>query len=338
MLKLSVVIPVYNVEEYLEKCVDSVISPGINAIENGKQPEYEIIIVDDGATDSSPAIADSYAQKHPGFIRVIHTENGGLGAARNVGIEASQAEYLYFLDSDDYLVENGMQSILDSLNWDYDICLFDTIAVNIDGKELKYMPGCSKTEKLSLREYPGLLLESPHAWNKIYRRTLYTDNNIRYPSRVWFEDLCTVLKLYCFTDKIAYMPKALHRYLQRKGSILNSGNAARNLEIIPAVDELIRFYREQGRGEELKDILEYLAFHSQFLTASVRVNLADYKSPVQKQLMQDFVAKFPDYRNNPYVKKMSKQHKLLEFLFRKRLCLLAHIIMKLNNKLKNKRI
>lgn len=338
MLKLSVIIPVYNVEEYLEKCLDSVLGPGLEAIEEGGCPDYEIIIVDDGATDSSPAIADTYAEKYPKLVRVIHTGNGGLGAARNVGIEASEAEYLYFIDSDDYLVEGGMQTILDSLDWGYDICLFDTIAVNIDGKELKYMPGCSRSENLSLKTFPELLLESPHAWNKIYRRTLYTDNNIRYPSRVWFEDLCTVLKLYCFTDNIAYMPKALHRYLQRKGSILNSGNAARNVEIIPAVDNLISFYKTQGRGEEMKYILEYLVFHSQFLTASVRVCMADYRSPVLDELKNDFLKKYPDFLSNPYVKNSGRNHRLLTKLLLKDKRYAVRLIMTANSLIKGKKV
>ena len=338
MLKLSVIIPVYNVEDYLEKCVDSVLGPGVQSLEKGEQPAYEIIIVDDGSPDTSPEIADRYARNYPDFVRVIHTENGGLGSARNVGIDASKAEYLYFLDSDDYLVEGGMQTILDSLDNGYDICIFDTIAVNVDGKELKYMPGCSRSEKLSLKDFPELLLESPHAWNKIYRRTLYTDNNIKYPSRVWFEDLCTVLKLYCFTENISYMPKALHRYLQRKGSILNSGNAARNCEIIPAVDELISFYKSQGRWDELKDILEYLAFHSQFLTASVRVCLADHKSKVLDELLDNFIEKFPDFESNPYVQKIGRNHRLLTKLLLKKNRLAVRLIMTANSLLKNKKV
>lgn len=338
MLKLSVIIPVYNVEEYLEKCLNSVIAPAVLKTASGVRPEYEIIIVNDGSTDSSPAIADSYAAKYPDFVRVINTENGGLGAARNVGIEASEAEYLYFIDSDDYLVEGAMDVILDSLNSGYDICIFDTIAVNIDGKELKYMPGCSKTEKLSLKEFPELLLESPHAWNKIYKRCLYTDNNIRYPSRVWFEDLCTVLKLYCFTDRIEYMPMALHRYLQRKGSILNSGNAARNIEIIPAVDEILHFYKEQQRYTELHDILEYLAFHSQFLTASVRVCMADCKSNVLDSLMDDFLEKFPNYENNPYIQNMGRNHKLITKLLLNKKRFAVKIIMTANSLIKGKKV
>jgi len=334
MLKLSVIIPVYNVEDYLRKCLDSVIIPEVKT----ESKQYEIIIVDDGSTDSSPEIADRYAAMYPQLVRVIHKENGGLGDARNVGIKNSDAEYLYFLDSDDYLVDGSIEAMLESLAFGYDICIFDTIAVNIEGKELKYMHGCSRSENLSLKYFPELLLESPHAWNKIYRRTLYTEHDIFYPSRVWFEDLATVLKLYCFAEHIVYIPQAFHRYLQRKGSILNSGNTARNAEIIPAVDEILGFYKKQGRFEELADCLEYMVFYHQFLTASVRVCLSDPKSPVLDLLTEDFLNKFPNFEKNPYLINLGKKHKLLTKLLLKKKRRAVKLIMGANNLLKNKKV
>ena len=94
-MKLSIIVPVYNTAEYLPKCLDSVICPGIDG--------YEIIIVNDGSIDSSEAVAKSYVNQHPELIRLITTENGGLGQARNTGIENAHGEYLLFLDSDDSL-------------------------------------------------------------------------------------------------------------------------------------------------------------------------------------------------------------------------------------------
>ena len=125
--------------------------------------------------------------------------------------------------------------------------------------------------------------------------------------------------------------------MQRPGSVTNTQKVGRNLEIIPAVDELIDFYKAQGRYEQLRDVLEYLAFHCVFLTSSVRANLADRKSPVQEELMQDFLQKFPDYRKNPYVKNMSRQHKLLDHLLRRRMRLCVHLLMKANNWIKDKK-
>lgn len=338
MPKLSVIIPVYNVEDYIAKCLDSVVEWGRQQQAAGMAPDYEVIIVNDGSLDRSAEIAADYVRCCPGFVRMISIENSGQGQARNVGIEAAKGEFLYFIDSDDYLIPGGMAEILALTEQGFDICIFDSIAVNIDGKELEYRSGCKGGNPLSLEKYPELLLEGPDVWNKIFRRSLFTDNNIRFTPRVWFEDLRTVPKLYAFTDRIQYIPKALHRYVQRPGSVTNTQKVQRNLEIIPAVDELIDFYTAQGRYEQLKEVLEYLAFHCVFLTSSVRANLADWKSPVQEELMRDFLRKFPDYRDNPYVKSMSRQHKLLEHLLRRRMRGSVHLLMTVNNRIKDKKV
>lgn len=338
MPKLSVIIPVYNVEDYIAKCLDSVVEPGRQRQATGTAPGYEVIIVNDGTQDRSAEIAEGYVKDCPGFVRLINIENSGQGQARNVGIEAAAGEFLYFIDSDDYLISGGMEELLALTEQDFDICIFDSIAVNTAGRELKYMAGCQRDKGLSLDEYPELLLEGPDVWNKLFRRRLFMDNSIRFTPRVWFEDLRTVPKLYAFTDRIRYIPKALHRYVQRPGSVTNTQKVQRNLEIIPAVDELIDFYKARGRYEQLKDVLEYLAFHCVFLTSSVRANLADRNSPVQEELMQDFLRKFPDYRQNPYVKTMSRQHKLLDHLLRRRMRRSVHLLMTLNNKFKDKKL
>lgn len=338
MPKLSVIIPVYNVEDYIAKCLDSVLELGRQQLAAGQEPDYEVILVNDGSQDRSAEIAESYAQECPRLLRIIPIENSGQGQARNVGMEAASGEFFYFIDSDDYLVPGGMAEILALTEQDFDICIFDSIAVNIDGRALEYRPGCKGGDKISLEEYPELLLEGPDVWNKVFRRGLFMDTGIRFPPRVWFEDLRTVPKLYAFADKILYVPKALHRYVQRPGSVTNTQKVQRNLEIIPAVDELIAFYKEQGRYEQLKGVLEYLTFHCVFLTTSVRANLADWKSPVQEELMQDFLTKFPDYRENPYVKAMRRQHKLLDQLLRRRMRLSVHVLMKLNNWIKDKKV
>lgn len=337
MPKLSVIIPVYNVEDYIAKCLDSVVALGRQQLAAGQEPDYEVIIVNDGSQDRSAAIAEGYVRDCAGFLRLISIENSGQGQARNVGIDTAAGEFLYFIDSDDYLIPGALEALLALTEQDFDICIFDSIAVNTDGRELKYMAGCKRMNGLSLNEYPELLLEGPDVWNKLFRRILFTDKGIRFPPRVWFEDLRTVPKLYAFTDRVCYLPKALHRYVQRPGSVTNTQKVPRNLEIIPAVEELMDFYKGQGRYEQLKDVLEYLAFHCAFLTSSVRANLADWKSPVQEELMQDFLQKFPDYRQNPYVQTMSRQHKLLDHLLRRRMRLCVHILMTLNNWIKDKK-
>lgn len=328
MPKLTVMIPVYNVEGYLRKCLDSVIYPQLD--------DYEIVIVNDGSTDSSGNICAEYAAQYPTLIRVITTENGGLGKARDVGIDAARGEYILFIDSDDYLAENALPEMLEYLRQDFDMLFFDIRSVNESGKLLKYIHGCAIEGEFTLDSYPELLFEMPSAWNKIYRRSLFTDNGIYYPARVWYEDMYVTPHLYAKCAKMLSVHKPWHNYLQRAGSITNNSNTQRNLEIIPAVNAMLDAYRAEGLFEKYKDQLEYAAFYNQVLTSCTRVNLADRKSDVQDRLFADFVGKFPNYLENRYVRHMSKKYKLIHFFLRHRMKLCLHIVMKANNIIKGK--
>ena len=290
MKKLSIIIPVYNVEKYLPKCLDSLLDDAVR--------DYEIIVVNDGSTDGSLAVAEGYRERYPDRITLISTDNQGQGNARNIGIETACGEFLYFIDSDDYLTDGGLREMT--------ACLDDAL-------------------------YPDI-------GNKVFRRSLFTEHGIRFPIRVWYEDMRTIRKTYQFTERIRYVPCAWHFYLQRPDSVTNTSRVHRNLEIIPAVDDLWDFYRAHGRWEELKDVLVYLAFHNEFLTGSVRVNLADWRSDVQETLLQDFLQKVPDWRENRYIRSISLKHRVLTWLLMHRLRLCVHILMKLNNLLKNKKV
>ena len=174
MPKLSIVIPVYRVQDYLPACLDSAILPG--------REDYEIIVVDDGSPDRSGEIAEDYARRHPGLIRVLHQPNGGLGAARNTGIEAAKGEYLLFLDSDDSLAPGAVEEMLEELRQPCDILIFDYLCVSEAGRCLDYQKGCGKEGDFSLTDYPGLLLELPSACNKLWRRSLFA-GGLRFPGR-----------------------------------------------------------------------------------------------------------------------------------------------------------
>ncbi len=329
MKKLSVVIPVYNVENYLAKCLDSVIYTELS--EN-----YEIIIVNDGSTDSSPDICLDYSRRFPELIRVITTENGGLGAARDVGIKAAGGEYILFLDSDDYLSPNALPEMFEYFDRDFDILFFDIRSVNESGRLLKYINGCKIEGEFTLETYPELLFEMPSAWNKIYRHSLFIDNEIYYPGRVWYEDMYVTPRLYTIAGKMISVHKPWHNYLQRAGSITNNKNTARNLEIIPAVNAMLDAFRSCGLFEKYHEQLEYSAFHHEVITSIARVNLADRKSDVQDKLFEDYKSKFPNYRSNKYIKNMSLKYRIIYFCIITRNYLLLNIIMRTNNKIRGK--
>ena len=171
MPKLSVMIPVYNVENYLRKCLDSAIYPELG--------DYEIVIVNDGSTDSSGSICDEYAKRYPKLIRVISTKNGGIGKARDIGIDAARGEYIIFIDSDDYLSENALPEMMEMLTLDFDMCFFDINSVNEAGRLLKYIPGCSVDGEFTLESFPELLFEMPSAWNKTTVPSSFTPTQVR---------------------------------------------------------------------------------------------------------------------------------------------------------------
>ena len=327
-MKLSIIIPVYNTRDYLAACLDSVVEPGCG--------DYEIVIVNDGSTDDSGIIAAGYASRFPALIRVITTENGGLGAARNTGLEAAKGDYLLFVDSDDTLAKGALREMLDAIDGGFDIGVFDILQVNPSGDTVGSIRGCAKDGDFTLEAYPGLIFDPPSACNKLFRRELFLDSGVRFPGRVWFEDLRTVPKLYPLAGRIRNLGKPWYRYLIRPGSITNNANVARNLEIIDAAQEIIGHYRAAGLYERCEHELCYMAFYNVFLTASVRVNAADPKSEVQEQLMQWFLRSFPGWRENPYVKNLSGKHRLLTELLMKRKRQSVHMIMKLNDRAKNK--
>lgn len=328
MPKLSIVIPVYNVENYLAKCLDSVIYPELS--------DYEVLIVNDGSTDSSGKICEEYARKYSDLIRVVTTPNAGVGSARNTGLELARGEFILFIDSDDYLSEGAIIEMMDTLKLGYDMCIFDINFVNGEGHKFKYVHGCSREGFLSLDTFPQLLFEMPSAWNKIYRRALFIDNEIFYPRRIWYEDMYVTPWLYTKADKIYSIHKGWHNYVQRAGSITNNKNTQRNLEIIPAVEAMLDAYKQEGVYEKYKNELEYSAFYNQVLTSITRVNLADPKSDVQDKLLENYIEKFPDYLRNPYIKNLPRKYKLIHFLIRNKMRRSLHLLMRTNNRIKGK--
>ena len=323
-MKLSIVIPVYNVEKYLKDCLDTVLFDGIG--------DYEVIVVNDGSTDSCPQILAEYAARFPNLLQVITTENGGVGSARNKGIEIASGKYIVFLDSDDSYTPGAIPEILSKCDDDFDICFFDAAAKNENGKVIGSVIGPSVVGEFTLETNPSVIFAQPSTWNKIFRRSLFTDNGIYFPGRVWYEDLCTIPKLYIHTNKMQYVENCWYNYMQRSGSIMNSrGRLERNLEIIDACENLLDYYKAEGMYDRYCRELEYAVFYNELLCSVDRVNMADRDSDVQNRLTDWFLAHFPDFRNNRYIQSMPWKYRLILALILKRRFRLLHVLVCLND-------
>ena len=289
-MRFSIIVPVYNVEEYLKKCLDSV----------AKQRfcDYEVIIVDDETPDNSMAIAQTYVDADPKRFRIIHQKNKGLGGARNTGVAAAEGEYLVFLDSDDYIHEE-MLEILDRKLRDNpcDIIAFNYCMVSISGEIiLDYKVFSDNVMISSVEEKNAQFQNPPAAWNKVFLRSFYNQSGVSFPEKVLYEDVVTRI-LMAKAERIQLCTESLYFYVQRPGSIMNSQVSPRVLEI-KQVTELVReAFICDGLYAEYKEALD-AAMIGSIVSVAEGVRERVKKHPYQKELLQYLVKTFPDYQSN----------------------------------------
>lgn len=326
MPKATVIVPVYNVEAYLEKCVDSILAQ--------TEPDFELLLVDDGSTDNSGALCDKLAQKDS-RIQVIHQKNQGLGGARNTGIKAASGDWVLLVDSDDWIEPELLEKTLEAgLREEADLVMFGFRSVDEQGNTLQtFVEDVPTDQGLTLKDHPDLLLTAPSAWRRLYRRELLVRTGILYPPRVWYEDIRTTPKLLAAADRVVFLSYVGYDYLSRTGSITKNQNADRNQEILWAFDDLLPYFQEQGLFEQYRQELCYLTLFHAYLTASVRVLLIDRKHPLLGEF-RDYLNKwFPDYRRCKYLPRLSRVHKLLLSLLEKRMYGLVALLFRLKGRL-----
>ena len=326
--KISVIVPVYNVENYLSKCLDSILAQDFDG--------FEIIAVDDGSTDSSGKILDEYSKKYPSKISIIHQKNKGQGGARNVGIEASNGIYLMFVDSDDYIESNAL-SILYSeiIKDDCDIAVcgmrFVDEEENILKTELDF--GFPVHMPINVDDCKEVITISPGPCNKLIKRELFEKNEIIFPSKVWYEDFRTIPKILALAKRVVFTDEYLYYYFQRKGSTMHNSNIDRNYEIIDAMEDLVSFFKSNNLFDKYYNELEFITIHSVLWDSSARVLKSTKYHPILDRLRDYSLNIFPNCFNNIYFKKFINNNKLMRNIFffclRNRLYLLLYYILKL---------
>lgn len=248
---VSVVVPVYNVEQYAAECLDSLLRQTYENI--------EIIAVNDGSTDGSGGVVDSYMKKDA-RVKVVHKKNGGLSDARNAGVSVATGEYIMFLDSDDYAADDFVASALGAaIDNRADIVCFRFTSVTDSGetisistkKAVDNLATYANTDAIKDIFTLGGTLKV-NAWNKIYRRSLFSRNNIKYPVGKIYEDNQTTYKLMYLAKKIIFLDKSLLFYRQRPGSIMKGGLTSDGIrERYGMIDEATSWLDEKISGKDL---------------------------------------------------------------------------------------
>ncbi len=256
--KISIIVPVYNVQKYIRRCIDSILSQNYHNL--------EILLIDDGSSDDSGMICDEYAQLDT-RIKVFHKENNGVSSARNLGIENASGEWIYFCDSDDEILQDGISILVSRINTNIDLVM---AGYEINGQtKVAY----SSDRIISAKEAKFLLLKSPNGcyqgylWSKIFKRSVIIENAIRFNVDIKFNEDRLFIYHYISKSKckILVLSSAVYRYYDNECGAMNSIHKGNHLEFISdlkAFKEIATIERNETDSELLNTI--YIALFDSY--------------------------------------------------------------------------
>ncbi len=283
MPKFSVIIPVYNTEQYLKRCLDSVFAQSYT--------DFEVICVDDGSTDGSSGVLTGYDDER---LKVITQSNQGQGEARNRALEAAQGEYIYFLDSDDYIDETLLESALDIFETtDTDLVCFNTEVLG-DSENLLY----KRAKSYAQLTLAGLLEFTPdikdttnvYLWNKVFKADLIKKYGIRF-SNLCYEDIAFCKTYFLVCDRVCFDMRRFHHYIIRDDSLMGLNFKSEKV----AIDHFRNWHeilKTVAKNKELlrksKDILEKWFWDYYFMTKGMLITPNDELEKLKVQYFEDF--------------------------------------------------
>ena len=277
---VSIIVPVYNVEKYIKKCIDSII--------NQTYQNLEIILVDDGSPDKCGEICEEYSKKD-NRIKVIHKENGGVSDARNAGLEKATGEYIAFIDSDDYIDKNYISTLYNMCitnKAEIAQCSFKRVTDNQIANEkdvenkIVNMSGIEAIKNIFKENY----IEYTVAWNKLYKKSLF--DNIKYPKGKLHEDEATTYKLFYEAKIVSVTNEKLYYYYIRQNSITNTKFSLRRLDYIEELEEQLKFFND--RNEEDIYLEVYYRYARSLLLFYFKCKTIENSEQIQNELYSKF--------------------------------------------------
>ena len=302
MIKVSVIVPVYNMEKYLGTCLSSLVRQSLKDI--------EIIVINDGSTDKSMEIIDYYKKEYPKLIKAYSFENQGISLTRNYGIKVSSGKYITFIDSDDYVELTFLEDMYNMITKnDSDICVCDYYTVNEkeDIKEFKL----DDFDISSIKENPQLLWKiNSSPWNKLYKKDLFKDLEFDV---IKYEDLLLLPKLLCESKKIVKLSKCLNYYRIRENSETTVVDK-RVFDILKILDNLNSYFKDKDMFSEYYQEIEYFNIYR------VMMYVIQQRYQKCKDIREDFIDNafkflddnFPKWKKNIYYKDRNKLKRLIE--------------------------
>lgn len=319
MSKVSIIVPVFNTEKYLKKCLDSLINQTLDDI--------DVIIVNDGSTDNSEKIINEYLEKYNDKITYIYQTNSGQAKARNKALKYAKGEYISFVDSDDF-VDLNMYEIMynKAKDNDLDIVICGFNMVYEDGRVLER----SNYKELCDDNIINYILSIPGPCAKIYKRKIWQENNIKFPEGIIYEDLAIVPCIGAYASKVENIDMPLYNYLQREASTMNFNRYNKKMEdIFPALENMKNEFIRSNTYTKYKEEIEYIYIMHLLHSASLRFLKFDEGMKFIDRIIQIMKSDYPNFRNNRYYKNYNFKYKILcELVIRKKTKLLSMLVKK----------
>ena len=292
-IKVSLIVPVYNVEAYLEECLQSLVNQTLQQI--------EIIVVNDGSPDNSQGIIDRFTEAYPAKVRSFRKENGGLSDARNFGIQRAQGEYIGFVDSDDSVNPDFCELLYQKAvqeNADVVCCGY---ATTHDIKIVKKYYDSSAFGKSVISSPQLLVYANSIACNKFYRLEFWQQNGFCFPVGQWFEDSALIYNVMLAANKVSFVNQPLYYYRQTRNDAITRRFDPRIFDAIKSTQSIVDYYTEHGAFEACKDTLELLCIRH--LTARLKLLPGCGNIPMARKYVREIFSflnrYFPNWRSNP---------------------------------------
>lgn len=284
-MKISLVIPVYNVEKYLARCLDSCLHQDLAA------DEYEIIVVNDGSPDGSKEIAEKYASEYAN-IKLYNQENGGLSVARNNGLEKAQGEYVWFVDSDDWIEKNCLAGIVEKMDiQNLDMLQIGYMEVYDNGNIFKSPRGLFEGCMTGCEAMKAQYIPAPAPFT-IYRRNFLERFTLLFYTRIYHEDAEFKPRALFFAQRFASLNKHVYYYYQRpNGSIMSQYSIKRGNDVLTVCNNLCKFEEDTKMGPDVKREFDYIitVYLNEFFRG---IELLDKK---ERQILTKAFAKEKNY-------------------------------------------
>lgn len=318
MPKVTAIIPAYNIEQYIDKCITSLIEQTLKDI--------EIIIVNDGSTDRTLEKINNRIKEANNII-LIDKENGGQSDARNVALSRAAGEYVAFIDGDDWIDENTLEVLYNKAKEnDADIVIYDYEEIYEDGRK-NYVKEISEFSEDLKKAY---MIAMPGFCNKLYRRGFFIDINFRFPNGIFYEDLAVYPFVAAKAQKVEYVSEPFYKYRMRLGSTMKQQkNSKRLLDIFKVFNLIEESMNLIENASEYNDELEYIYIEHLLHAASLR--FIDHKDEDENiiKIIDIMKKKYPNWRKNKYYKKQTLKYKIVcNLLYKKKINLLRKILGK----------